>query len=513
MNKRMTLTGFAGRAASLRLLFGTVLSVAVTGMMLPGSASAADLPDTSRQAVAASNATAPGATLPATAPDIRVPPYERVQLDNGAVLLLMERDDVPLIAFNAVLRGGALTDPAGAEGTASVLAGLLEKGAGKRDAAAFAEAVADVGGQIRTGASTESITVSGSFLARDAALMVELLADVLQRPQLDAGQFSSLRDRYIEFIRAAKDSNRSALTGIYGNAMLYGEHPYGRPVDGSEASLARLQHAAVRSYYQDHVGADRLILAVAGDFKTAEMKQALQRAFADWRKTGAALPKVAPPTRAGKPRVLLIDAPDAVQSYFWAADLGVARNDPRRATLDVVNTLFGGSFTSMLNSELRVRTGLSYGASSSFDRLSMGGAWVMSSFTRTETTIEAIDLALATLNTLHQGDLPVEQLQSGQRYVLGQFPLGLETAAQWAGQLASLAFYDLPDSYIQGYGAALQAVTPAQARQAITAAVPPANRLTLVVIGKADAIRKELAKYGPVTEMKLADPSFQPPSR
>src|SRR5690606_3147589 len=109
-------------------------------------------------------------------------------------------------------------------------------------------------------------------------------------------------------IRAAKDSNRSALTGIYGNAMLYGEHPYGRPVDGSEASLAKLQHATVRSYYQDQVGADRLILAVAGDFKTAEMKQALERAFAGWRKAGAELPKIAAPASTGKPRVLLVDA-------------------------------------------------------------------------------------------------------------------------------------------------------------------------------------------------------------
>ncbi len=96
---------------------------------------------------------------------VKVPPFERVQLGNGAVVLLMERHDVPLIAFSAVLRGGAVSDPAGESGMASLLVGLLEKGSGTRDAVAFAETVASVGGQVETSASTESIAVSGSFLA------------------------------------------------------------------------------------------------------------------------------------------------------------------------------------------------------------------------------------------------------------------------------------------------------------------------------------------------------------
>lgn len=149
---------------------------------------------------------------------VKVPPFERVQLGNGAVVLLMERHDVPLIAFSAVLRGGAITDPDDSSGLASLLAGLLQKGAGTRDAVEFAEAVASVGGQIETSASTESIGVSGSFLARDQQLMVELLADVLQRPRLELEQFETLRARQIEFIRAAKESDLEALTPIYGEA-------------------------------------------------------------------------------------------------------------------------------------------------------------------------------------------------------------------------------------------------------------------------------------------------------
>lgn len=446
----------------------------------------------------------------AAAGAIKTPRFEKLQLANGATVLLMERHDVPLIAFNAVIRGGAATDPENGYGAASLLAGLLEKGAGARAANQFAEAVASVGGSIETGASTESISVAGSFLARDQQLMVELLADVLQRPRLEAEQFEALRGRYIEFIRAAKDSDRSSLTSIYGAASLFGTHPYGRPVNGSEASLAALKHADVQRYYLDHVGADRVIIAVAGDFKSAQLKSLLSRAFSSWRKAGQPLPAMSKPPATSERRVLLVDAPDAVQSYFWAADVSVAKSDPRRAVLDIVNTLFGGRFTSMLNSELRIRTGLSYGAGSSFDRMTDAGSWEVGSFTRTEKTIEAIDLTFATLDKLHEGAIDEAQLASGKSYVLGQYPLAFETASQWAYQLAMLEFYDLDRSYIDGYGEALAAVSLDDAKRVVAEVIPSSKNVVLVVIGKGDAIRDDLRKYGPLTEVKLSDPEFHP---
>jgi predicted Zn-dependent peptidase len=339
--------------------------------------------------------------------------------------------------------------------------------------------------------------------------MVELLADVLQRPRLEEAQFAALRDRYIEFIRAAKDSDRSSLTSIYGAASLFGAHPYGRPVGGSETSLAAIKHSDVQRYYQDQVGADRVIIAVAGDFKSAQLKSLLSRAFSNWRKAGQPMPIVPKPAEVSTRRVLLIDAPDAVQSYFWVGNSSVAKKDPRRAPLDIVNTLFGGRFTSMLNTELRIKSGLSYGASSRFDRMADGGSWEFGSFTRTEKTVEAIDLAFATLDKLHEGTIDDAQLESAKSYVLGQYPLGLETASQWAYQLATLEFYGLERSYIDNYGTALSGVQLDDAKRIVNEVIPASQRLVLVVIGKADAIRDDLRKYGPLTEVKLSDPEFQ----
>ncbi|MET0499107.1 MAG: pitrilysin family protein [Steroidobacteraceae bacterium] len=441
---------------------------------------------------------------------VQIPKYERIALANGAVLLLMERHDVPLIAFSADLRGGAMTDPVTASGSASLLANLLEKGAGSRDAFAFADAIAAVGGTIAASADTESINVSGSFLNKDRALMIELLADMLQRPRLAREEFDSLRSRQIDFLRAAKDSDLGSLTPIYGAAAVFGEHVYGKSPIGSEAGLAAITHEQLTRYYRDQLGADRLILTIVGDFKTADLKPLVTKAFAGWRKAEQPFSRPAPPTKVTGRRVLLVDAPTSVQSYFWAGNVGVSRAFPQRAPLDVVNTLFGGRFTSLLNSELRIRTGLSYGASSRFDRMLEPGAWELVSFTKTASTIEAIDLALDVVGRLHADIIDATMLDSSKAYVQGQFPLALETSAQWASALGDLEFYGLDRGYIDQRLNALAAVTLEDARKIVQSQFPTADNLTLVVIGNAAAIREGLRKFGPVTEMKLSDPSFAP---
>jgi predicted Zn-dependent peptidase len=441
---------------------------------------------------------------------VAVPPFERVELDNGLTLLLMERREIPLIGFQALLRGGALADPHGKEGAANLLALLLEKGAADRDAFAFADAIAAVGGNWSTQGGLEAIAISGDFLSRDQALMIELLADLLQRPRLEPVEFEKLREREIELIRAAKDADLSGLLPIYGSAAIFGDHPYARAVGGSEQSLEGLTHGDVLDYYRHHIGADRLILAVTGDFDSAALRRQVTNAFGAWGRARAPAPEVRVPAHVTGRKVLLIDAPSSVQTYFSIGNVGVSRKYPERAALDVVNTLFGGRFTSMLNTELRIRGGLTYGVRSQLARPTQPGAWQMSSFTRTDATEQAVDLALDVFAKLKAGAVDAAALKSGKTYVIGQFPTQLETASQWAGQLAQLEFYRLDRSYIEEYGPALGAVTLDSATRVTTDVYPSSEDLVFVFIGDAVAIRNVVKKYGPVTEMKLSDPTFEP---
>jgi zinc protease len=441
---------------------------------------------------------------------VKVPVHQRFTLPNGLTIILVPQKDVPLIAFAGFVRGGALADPPGKPGVASLVAGLLDRGAGKRSAYEFADAVEGVGGSFNANAVSEAINVNGQFLARDRALMIELVADALMRPKFETAEFASFRDRQIEFIKSAKDSDPSQIVAIYGRAALFGAHPYGRPQSGSERSLASITRDDVASYHAQHFGADRAALVFAGDLDPRWMKQALTAAFGAWTKAKSAPPALERAPRVSGRRVLLVDSPGAVQTYFWIANVGVDRRYSGRPALDLVNTLYGGRFTSILNTELRIKSGLSYGASSTFTRGSVPGAFAIRSFTQTDNTGKALDLTLETLEGLKRGALEPAMLESARAYVLGQYPLQLETAAHWAGTLSDLEFYGLGKEYIEGYGPAIAKVDLAETAAVTADAFPRPSDLVIVLIGDAEKIRETAKKYGTVTEMKIADTDFAP---
>lgn len=448
-----------------------------------------------------------GASL---AQGVTLPEVRQVELDNGAVFILLEKRDVPLIGAEVTLRGGAVSDPEGRAGLASLFAGLLEKGAGDRDAASFAEAVAAVGGSLSAAAELEAITISADFMARDADLMVELLVDMLQRPTLAAAEMTKLRDRRIDLIRAAKDNGTLRLVSTYGNAFLFDGHAYGTPVNGSEASLAEISHREVRAYYDDHVGADRLVISIVGDFDTDAMVAKLTEAFADWRAAEAPLPEIDSPAQQQGRRVLLVDKPGATQSYFWIGNVGVGRDYEQRAELDVANTLFGGRFTSLLMKELRTKAGLTYGAYSSLRRPTKAGSVAILSDTRTESTVEAIDMSLELLAKMRDEGFTEELIASGKNYILGLYAPRLETSAQLAAQFAALETYGLDASYVNDYGAAVAGAASESIQSVIMSVYPSPDNLVFVVLGDAERIREDLARYGPITEMAITDPSFRP---
>jgi zinc protease len=441
---------------------------------------------------------------------VTLPDFERIELENGTVLLLSEKPEVPLVSVTAILRGGAAVDPDGQSGLANLLASLLGKGAGDRDAARFAETIDASGGMLASYGDLETITVSGNFLAQDADLMVVLLADLLMRPTLDEAEFEKLRDRSVNFIRAAKDTNLNALLPIYGQAFLFGSHPYGNPVSGSETTLAAITHDDILAFYEQHLGGDRLIIAVTGDFDRNAMATQLRSAFGDWRPAAVTLPEVTAAAPQNGRRVLLVDKPGATQTYFWIGNVGVARDYENRAALDIANTVFGGRYTSMLNAELRMKSGLTYGAQSQLTRASQPGSIAITSYTPTETTVEAIDMALKVLERLHENVVDKEMLASARNYILGQFPMALETGAQLGRQLATLEAFGLGPSYINDYGQALAAADTDTVAAAIDAVYPVPNDLVFVLLGDAEAIREQVGRYGTVTEMPITAPQFRP---
>lgn len=441
---------------------------------------------------------------------VTLPKVTVVALKNGAKLLLVEKHEVPLVAFSARVRGGSLGDPEGKEGVAALTAELLQKGAGKRDAQQFAEAVDSVGGMLAVSPGREALDVQGQFMARDTALMVELLSDMLMRPRFEQAELDKTRERMVSEIAAEKDGDLRGVIGTYFQAFHFGAHPYARPVGGSEASLATLKRDDVLGYARAHLGGDRLILSVVGDFDAKKLAKQLEAALGGWARASTPAP-VASPTQPSKGRrVLLVDKPDATQTYFWAGNTGISRTDPARVDVGLANTVLGGRFTSLLNTALRVKSGLTYGAGSLVMAHTQPGPFAISSYTKTESTGQALDMALEVLARYRQQGMDDATLASAKEYVLGQFPPTLETGQQISAKLSELAFYGLDSSDVDDFASRVAGADKARIQAAIQRVMPSQDDITVVLIGKASDIRDVARKYGSVTEMRLTDPYFAP---
>ncbi|MDX1508813.1 MAG: pitrilysin family protein [Woeseiaceae bacterium] len=450
------------------------------------------------------------ASAGAGAQGLSLPPVERVELDNGAVLILNEKHDVPMIAIHAMLRGGSVTDPDGKAGLAQLYTTLVSRGAGERDGNELAAVIDGAGATFDTSVELEATHYTMDFLARDADLMIGVLADVLRRPTLDRSEFASVRTYLQNTIAAARDSDARPLVPVYGAAFLFGDHPYGRPVTGDETTLAAITHRDVLGYQRDHVGADRLTLIVSGDFDAAVMRDKLVAAFADWTAAEAPLPDVPAPAQRAGGQVLLVDKPGAAQTYFWIGNVGVARSYEHPAELALANILFGGRFTSMLNYKLRTESGLTYHARSYLEQPAQPGSVAIFSYTRTATTFEAIDMALGVLGRLHDSGVDAAMVESARNYFLGQFPPDIETAPQLAAMFADIELYGLGDDYVDRYIAAIGDVDVASIAAVIGEVYPQRDELVFVILGDADAIRDGVTKYGSVTELSITEPRFSP---
>ncbi|PYS35987.1 MAG: hypothetical protein DMG14_25790, partial [Acidobacteria bacterium] len=214
----------------------------------------------------------------------------------------------------------------------------------------------------------------------------------------------------------------------------------------------------------------------------------------------------APPVQ-GK-RLLLVDKPDSTQTYFYIGNVGINRTNPDRVGIAVVNTVFGGRFTSRLNTALRVDSGLTYGARSVFDQRKVAGPFLITTYTKNSSTEQAMDMALGVLSALHQSGITETELASTKEYMKGQFPPSIETTDQLASVIARLEFYGLDESDINSYFGKIDAVTIADTRRIVKQYFPLDN-LVFVLIGKASEIQPLVKKYAPVIDTKvITQPGF-----
>lgn len=448
------------------------------------------------------------APLPGKGGAVRLPQTIDFQLPNGLRVFLVPDRDVPVLSLQARVAGGGLEDAPGKEGAAALLATLLGKGAGERDAVAFQEAVDFVGGHFGAAAGTRWLEVQAEFLSKDADLALDLLADALRRPRLDAAEFDKERGKAKDAIAAAREEP-SQIIGRYFGAWLFQGHGFARPAGGDERSLERVTHDDVKAAARRALAPSRTWLAVAGDFDPAVMRKALEARFADWKADAAAPAAAARPAPATASRVLLVNKPDSLQTYFMFGNLAFDWSDPDYAARFLANTVLGGRFTSRLNKALRVDSGLTYGARSWVDDVRRGPL-IVSTYTATPTSREALELAHRVYRDFVAGGLTQEELDSARAYIKGQYaPDTLETADQVGAMVLSLAFDGLSRDVVDRFFERLDALTLEKVNQVITRRLPK-DALAWVVVGQADVLRPIVKQFGEVTQVELKAPGFGP---
>jgi zinc protease len=446
----------------------------------------------------------------ASAQSIHLPPHERIVLKNGLTVLLLEKRGVPLVAFSAIVKTGAAADPAGQEGLASVTAALLRKGTTTRTAEQFSTDLDFIGGSFEADITPDFTSIRSEFLTKDLAKGLELFSDALLHPTFPQNETDKMLAQNLDAVKAAKDQPQAVL-GLYFNGYLFGATPYGHPPDGDELSLKRIQRDTIAKFYEANYAPGNTILAIAGEFDAAELRKRLEETFGAWPAHSVRAASVAATAPANGKRLLLIDKPDATQTYFAIGNVGTAVNDPDRFAIRVVNTIFGGRFTSELNEALRVESGYTYGAVSFFDSRKSPGPFEISSFTKNDTTVPAIDLALQILDHLHKNGVTPQQLASAKAYIKGQYPPNIETSVQLARRILLDEFYGLSDDEVNQLEARVDAITPEIANQVIEKHFPMDN-LVFVLIGKASQIRPAVRKYADkMDERSISDPGFWPP--
>ena len=423
----------------------------------------------------------------------------RSTLPNGLRVLILEDHRLPRVGLRAVVARGAGAEDRSNAGQATFLAELMNRGAGKLDALALAQAVDALGGSLSVGAGWDSMAVSVEGLSRDQEALLGILADVTLNPHLKAEEAQKARSELLASLTAAKD-DPGTLARWQAMEVLYPDHRYGLPVKGVSETVARLDSDSARDMHSRYFVPGNVILGVSGDVDPDEVLKQIQARFGDWKE--GPLPAEAPPTPVVAPverKIVIADRPELVQTRILVLQEGIDRTDPRRIAAGLLNDTLGGSgFSSRLMRKLRSEEGLTYGVSSGFAMRRRAGPFVVSTFTRVEQTRYAVDLLLAQVEAI-RGKKPQtpDELTKAKSYSVGQFGLGLETSGAVLGSLVDLEVYGLPEDLLDTYRARVNEVTVSKTDEVAQELLHP-DRAAIVLLGPADQLKPQFESLGAV---------------
>ncbi len=428
------------------------------------------------------------------------PQPKRVVLENGLVLFLLRDPEVPLVTVQALVRTGAVLEPADKVDLAEITGRVMRTGGTARHTGPqLNERLESLGAVLETGIGRQSGTASLSVLAPDLAVGIELLADVLRTPVFDPAEVERVKRRKIEEIRRSNDEPDAIAFREFRTAV-YGDDPRGRqstPEMAAAITREDLVDFHARSFFPD-----RTMLGVSGLFDEEQLLALVRRHFGDWRPAGAPAPGFPVPTRPPRAGVFLADK-DAVPGDDRHGAPGAAEGFTRiTSPFPCSNYILGGSgFTSRLTSEIRSDRGLAYSVGS-FYRGDVGygvfGAYCM---TKSASALEAARLMRGIIERVGAEGVSAAELRQAKDAIVNNLIFSVDGTREVVAQRMGFAYDGFPEDFLERYRDRVEAVSLEDVRAVAGRFLHP-DAMSMVVVGE-EAALAGFDEFGPVQRVTL----------
>jgi zinc protease len=425
---------------------------------------------------------------------VRFPPFQEVTLPGGMTLLVVENHEQPIVSVNLSFRAGGIYDPAHKEGTAELVAQLLTKGTPTRNADQIAATIEGVGGSLSASSGDDFLAVSADVLTDHADLAFDLLGDVVRHATFPAAELELARTQALSAL-ALSMSQPASVAARFFDRTIYGPNPYGR--SPTAESYKAITVDDVKQFATARIRPGGALLVIAGDVTLARARALATKAFGGW--TGApaataALP--APPTKEATD-ILLVNRPGSVQGNIVIGNTTFLPTDAGYYAARIATQTLGGGADARLFLILREQKSWTYGSYARLVRKRGMGNWQATFEGRTEVVDSALREMLHQVDRMRTEAVPDSELANVKGFLIGSFPLTIETPQQIASVVANARLLGLAPDYVRMYRERLQAVTAAQVE---AAAVRTYHRsaLSIVVVGDAEKLYEPLAAIAPV---------------
>jgi predicted Zn-dependent peptidase len=436
------------------------------------------------------------------------PEPDRVVLENGMVVYLLEDHELPLISMTATIRTGGWLDPADKIGLAALTGSVMRTGGGGGlSSDQVDEELEQFAGDVGISIGRQSGSASLDVLSKDLKRGLQIFAGLIRTPAFEPARVELAKLQAMEGIRRRQD-NPGSIVGREFVKLLYGtDHPTAR--ESSIESITRITRDDLVAFHRKTIHPNGIMLGVTGDFDKATMLGLLREVFGDWKKGEVPVLTIAdvPQSLTAKPVIRFVNK-DTSQTHLRVGHLSIKENDPDYVALAIANDILGGSsFRSRLFNDVRTKRGLAYSVGS---RLNTGmhdqGVWLMRAETKLPSTQEVITRFVANMERMRTELVTDRELAEAKEAYVNSFVFSFASSSAIVGRLVELEYDGLPKDFLQQLRARVIALTKDEILAAAKKHFHP-ERLTIVAVGAGEVLPKLLSGFGEVKEITLAPES------